>query len=213
MPPVTPAGTLDRPPLPIEGLNPRAWRVGLAAGPPAAARTQKGADWEALRGLESRAAWKIAERLNLDGDRRPPLHPSPACRRRARPPRQTRLVIPRPRNPAYRNPARRNASLRPPGNRGPGGGGHTELHDRLAHLVTEPTGLYPRRPPRLRHPSLVSRPTALLARSIDSAPAESLDGSTAGGTAQMPAHSRGAGRVPASLYADRLSQACRRKAK
>lgn len=71
LPPLAPAGTLDRPPLPVTDLNPRAWTVlrwrqdHLPLG-----RLRRSGDLLALSHLERAAAWRLAERLGLDDDQR-----------------------------------------------------------------------------------------------------------------------------------------------
>jgi hypothetical protein len=63
LPPLTPAGTADRPPLPVADLDPRAWAalIGKVHGP---------AGREALLHLERSEAWRLADRLGLDEDQR-----------------------------------------------------------------------------------------------------------------------------------------------
>ncbi|HEY2508626.1 MAG TPA: Clp protease N-terminal domain-containing protein [Streptosporangiaceae bacterium] len=69
--PVTPAGTLDRPPLPVAELDPRAWSVlrwrqdHLPAG-----QLHGWRDTEALIHLERAAAGRLADQLGLDDDQR-----------------------------------------------------------------------------------------------------------------------------------------------
>jgi Clp amino terminal domain, pathogenicity island component len=71
LPPLTPAGTLDRPPLLVADLNPRAWTVlrwrqdHLPLG-----RVRRAGDLQALSHLERAAAWRLAERLGLDDGQR-----------------------------------------------------------------------------------------------------------------------------------------------
>lgn len=71
MPPLTPAGTLDRPALDIEQLDPRAWRVltwrqeHLPLG-----RVRSAGQFEALGSLEQRAAWRITDQARVDDDQR-----------------------------------------------------------------------------------------------------------------------------------------------
>jgi hypothetical protein len=68
---LTPAGTLDRPPLPVTDLNARAWTVlrwrqdHLPLG-----RLRRASDREALANLERAAAWRLGQDLGLDGDQR-----------------------------------------------------------------------------------------------------------------------------------------------
>jgi hypothetical protein len=67
----TPAGTLDRPPLPVADLDARAWAVlrwrqdHLPLG-----QLRRAGDLQALSHLERAAAWRLAERLGLDDDQR-----------------------------------------------------------------------------------------------------------------------------------------------
>ena len=71
LPALTPAGTQDRPPLPVADLDRRAWtmlrwrqdRLPLA-------RLKRHSDWQALSHLEQNAAWRLAGRLGLDDDQR-----------------------------------------------------------------------------------------------------------------------------------------------
>ncbi len=71
LPPLTPAGTMGRPALPVEQLNAGAWgvlcwrqeRLPLA-------RIRRRGDWHALAALESRAAWRVADRFGVDDDQR-----------------------------------------------------------------------------------------------------------------------------------------------
>lgn len=71
LPPLTPAGTLDRPALPETELDARAWRTlrwrqdHLPLG-----MLRRRGDVEALGNLEREAALRIADRLGLDGDQR-----------------------------------------------------------------------------------------------------------------------------------------------
>jgi hypothetical protein len=71
LPALTPAGTLDRPPLPVADLNARAWAVlrwrqdHLPLG-----RLRRTGDLRALIRLERTAAWRVADRLALDDDQR-----------------------------------------------------------------------------------------------------------------------------------------------
>lgn len=71
MPPLCPAGTFDRPPLPVEELDPQAWSVlswrqeHLPLG-----RLKRQSDWSALSNLEYRAAWRVAGRRRLSDDQR-----------------------------------------------------------------------------------------------------------------------------------------------
>ncbi|MDA8301514.1 MAG: Clp protease N-terminal domain-containing protein [Actinomycetota bacterium] len=71
LPPLTPAGTMGRPALPVEQLDADAWgvlcwrqeRLPLA-------RLRRRDDWHALAALESRAAWRVADRFGVDDDQR-----------------------------------------------------------------------------------------------------------------------------------------------
>jgi ClpA/ClpB-like protein len=71
LPAPTPAGTLDRPPLPVADLDTRAWTVlrwrqdHLPLG-----RLHRAGDLQALSHLERAAAWRLADRLGLDDDQR-----------------------------------------------------------------------------------------------------------------------------------------------
>jgi hypothetical protein len=71
MPALCPAGTHDRPPLPLDDLDPSAWaalswrRSHLPLG-----RLKHQSDWFALSSLERRAAWQTADRRGLDDDQR-----------------------------------------------------------------------------------------------------------------------------------------------
>jgi hypothetical protein len=71
MPPLTPAGTLDRPPLPVEQLDARGWMIlcWRQEHLPLDRLRGKG-DWHALSSLEQRAAWRVADRCGLDVDQR-----------------------------------------------------------------------------------------------------------------------------------------------
>jgi hypothetical protein len=71
LPALTPAGTMDRPPLPVADLDTRAWAVlrwrqdHLPLG-----RLRRSGDLRALIHLERAAAWRVADRLGLDDDQR-----------------------------------------------------------------------------------------------------------------------------------------------
>jgi hypothetical protein len=91
LPSRTPAGTLDRPPLPVSELDQRAWTAlrwrqeHLPVG-----RLHRPSDREALLRLERDEAWRVADRLALDDDQRYSLisrHASEVSRQveRARP--------------------------------------------------------------------------------------------------------------------------------
>lgn len=69
MPPLTPAGTLDRQPLGITDLDARAWRVlRWRQDHLPLHRVRHAGDWDALLHLERAAAWRLAERLHLADD-------------------------------------------------------------------------------------------------------------------------------------------------
>jgi hypothetical protein len=91
LPALTPAGTLDRAPLPVSELDDRAWAAlrwrqeHLPVG-----RLRRPSDREALLHLERDEAWRVADRLAVDDDQRYSLishHASEVGRRveRARP--------------------------------------------------------------------------------------------------------------------------------
>jgi hypothetical protein len=91
LPALTPAGTLDRPPLPVSDLDGRAWAAlrwrqdHLPVG-----KLRRPSDREALLHLEQNEAWRVADRLALGDDQRYSLirhHASEVGRRveRARP--------------------------------------------------------------------------------------------------------------------------------
>jgi hypothetical protein len=71
LPALTPAGTLDRAPLPVSDLDDRAWTAlrwrqdHLPVG-----RLHRASDREALLHLERNEAWRVADRLALDQDQR-----------------------------------------------------------------------------------------------------------------------------------------------
>jgi hypothetical protein len=71
MPAFAPAGTMDRPPLEVEELEPRAWAAlvwrqqRLPLG-----RIRRRSDWYALSSAEQRAAWKVADEAGVDDDQR-----------------------------------------------------------------------------------------------------------------------------------------------
>ena len=85
LPALTPAGTLDRAPLPVSELDGRAWAVlrwrqdHLPVG-----KLHRPSDREALLHLERAEAWRIADRLAVDDDQRYSLmsHHETAVRRR-----------------------------------------------------------------------------------------------------------------------------------
>jgi len=71
LPGLTPAGTMDRPPLPVGELDARAWTVlrwrqdHLPLG-----QLHRASDLQALTHLERSAAWRLADRLGVDDDQR-----------------------------------------------------------------------------------------------------------------------------------------------
>jgi Clp amino terminal domain, pathogenicity island component len=71
MPPLTPSGTLDRPPVPVENLNPQAWSAlcWRQAHLPLDKIKRQG-HYDALNDLEGRSAWRISSKLGLDDDQR-----------------------------------------------------------------------------------------------------------------------------------------------
>ena len=71
LPALTPAGTLDRPPLPVADLDARAWAVlRWRQDHLPLARLRRAGDLRALIHLERAAAWRVADRLGLDNDQR-----------------------------------------------------------------------------------------------------------------------------------------------
>lgn len=71
MPELCPAGTHDRPPLPLDELDPPAWAVlSWRQGHLPLGRLKRRSDWYALSSLERRAAWRAADRRGLDDDQR-----------------------------------------------------------------------------------------------------------------------------------------------
>ena len=71
MPPPTPAGTLDRPPLPIGELDPRAWAALCWRQDHLPLRKiRRRSHYAGLRHLESRAAWRVSSKRSLDDDQR-----------------------------------------------------------------------------------------------------------------------------------------------
>lgn len=71
MPELIPAGTMDRPPLPISRLDPAAWAAACWRQEHLPLRRlQRPSHYEALRHLESQASWRIAARRGLDDDQR-----------------------------------------------------------------------------------------------------------------------------------------------
>jgi hypothetical protein len=70
-PALTPAGTLDRPPLPVADLDTRAWAVlRWRQDHLPLAKVRRGSDRQALLHLERGAAWRLADRLGVDDDQR-----------------------------------------------------------------------------------------------------------------------------------------------
>jgi hypothetical protein len=85
LPPLTAAGTLDRPPLPVPDLDGRAWAVlSWRQDHLPLTRLRGRYDREALSHLEAAAAWRLAGQLGLDEDQRYSLicHHADAVERR-----------------------------------------------------------------------------------------------------------------------------------
>ena len=71
MPPLCPAGTHDRPALPVGELDAGVWAVLLwRQDHLPLRRLKRKSDWYALSNLEQRAAWVLAERRAVDDDQR-----------------------------------------------------------------------------------------------------------------------------------------------
>jgi hypothetical protein len=71
MPELCPVGTHDRPPLPIDELDPPAWAaLSWRQRHLPLRRLKRQRDWYALSNLERRAAWRVADRRGLDDDQR-----------------------------------------------------------------------------------------------------------------------------------------------
>jgi hypothetical protein len=71
LPPLAPAGTMDRPALPVADLDERAWSaLRWRQDHLPLDRLRRRSDWEALWQLERNAAWRLAERLGLNDDQR-----------------------------------------------------------------------------------------------------------------------------------------------
>jgi len=71
LPALTPAGTMDRPPLPVADLDVRAWAaLRWRQGHLPLNRVRRRSDLDALSHLERKAAWRLGERLGLDDDQR-----------------------------------------------------------------------------------------------------------------------------------------------
>jgi hypothetical protein len=71
LPPLTPAGTMDRPAFPVDQLDGRAWSVlRWRQDHLPLDRLRRPPDRQALSHLEEKAAWRIADQLGLDDDQR-----------------------------------------------------------------------------------------------------------------------------------------------
>jgi hypothetical protein len=71
MPPLTPAGTIDRPPLPLADLDNAAWAQLQARQEHVPfRRLQSAGQFGSLQHLEARAALKVASKFELDDDQR-----------------------------------------------------------------------------------------------------------------------------------------------
>jgi hypothetical protein len=71
MPPLTPAGTFDRPPLPIADLDARAWAVLSWRQDHLPLHRLRGrSSWRGLWSVEYQIAWRLPRRLGLDDDQR-----------------------------------------------------------------------------------------------------------------------------------------------
>ena len=71
LPPLAPAGSLDRPPLPVTDLDERAWRVlAWRHDHLPLDSLRRAGHRQALSRLERDAAWRLADRLGLDEDQR-----------------------------------------------------------------------------------------------------------------------------------------------
>jgi hypothetical protein len=71
MPALTPAGTLDRPPLPIADLDARAWAVLSWRQDRLPLHRLRGrSSWRGLWSVEYQIAWRLPGRLGLDDDQR-----------------------------------------------------------------------------------------------------------------------------------------------
>ncbi len=71
LPALTPAGTLDRAPLPVSELDGRAWAtLGWRQDHLPVGKLRRPSDREALLNLERAEAWRIADRLAVDDDQR-----------------------------------------------------------------------------------------------------------------------------------------------
>jgi hypothetical protein len=70
-PALAPAGTMDRPPLPVADLDGRAWSaLRWRQDHLPLKRLRRRSDWEALSQLERNTAWRLAAQLGLDDDQR-----------------------------------------------------------------------------------------------------------------------------------------------
>lgn len=71
LPPLPPAGTFDRPPLPVQELDARAWAaLRWRQDHLPLSRLRRRSDWDSLYHLEHRAAWRLADKVGLDDDQR-----------------------------------------------------------------------------------------------------------------------------------------------
>lgn len=71
LPALTPAGTLDRPPLAVGDLDRRAWTaLQWRQDHLPLSRVRRRSDWDALSHLEQKAAWRLTTRQALDDDQR-----------------------------------------------------------------------------------------------------------------------------------------------
>jgi Clp amino terminal domain, pathogenicity island component len=71
MPPLTPAGTLDRPPLPIADLDARAWAaLSWRQDHLPLHRLRGRSSWRGLWSVEYQIGWRLPDRLGLDDDQR-----------------------------------------------------------------------------------------------------------------------------------------------
>ncbi len=121
LPELTPAGTLDRPALPVTDLDARAWGVlcwrqdHLPLG-----RLRRACDWEALSHLERAAAGRLAQRLGLGDDQHYSLISQHSreveqIMARSRPDLARRLADPAIRFRGHRGPHRPRALILPAG--------------------------------------------------------------------------------------------------
>ena len=71
VPPLTPAGTLDRPPFPIDELDPAVWsRLVWRQQRLPVHRLRSRSAWAGLCAVEERAAWRLCDRSGVDDDQR-----------------------------------------------------------------------------------------------------------------------------------------------